>query len=362
MGGHARFWALALTVLFVVLIFALFALIGGAQGGPGTSPSPLASADCGPTASGGSPANSPGCSPAHASPSPSPAASLGADCPTGAFLEAAASPVPGTDPYVKGVGDACSWLSVYLGRVSLIEDPQDPTKQINGPPVFHEARAEDLTHFALVAIGSLFGAPLPDAPAQAQISPSGAIRFLTTPGFVWQLSYVHTEGVGQLTHPVSEPIKIIGPNCGLRTLNLALPDPNAPGQRYLVRVRLPVDGIFLEICPDLPLQPVSEPLGEPVISIAVGAGLPSPAPAAAPQLNPIALSLRAAQGRFYRPDLIALNNPTVTSADAFSLIFFGLVGGLTLALGVFAIWLIFLSGDRVARKKAPVKRRRPARR
>ena len=344
-------------ILFLVIVGGLLSGSPSSVNGPtGVPLAPSASPSPGSTTPGAS--ASPGSGVASPSPSPSPSVDPAAEaqrlCPTGAvgqaIAAASASPLPERDIWGQGAGDPCAYISVYLGRERLITDPLDPTTTRVEIELLTADRMRDpdgrdsaprlLTLLAITATGAN---PVPPAAAEQKRLTDGGIRFGASETFIWRLLYG------------TRSVLVDDGACPAREVTLAIPD--ASIDRYVLRLRIPDEGEILELCG----QPLAD--GTAIARLETikfnrdAVRLPALDPV---ELNPLSVSLLAAQGRWYNPDLVAsiAKRQAGPSGDPLCFLLFLFGFGVALALGAFAFWLLFLSGERRIKARGERKTRR----
>lgn len=327
-------------ILFLVIVGGI--LSGSPSGGSGGIGVPLVSPS--PGASGSSPGPTASVTPA---PTPDPVAEAERRCPTGAVGQAVAAasaePLKEKDVWGQGTGDPCAYLTVYLGRERLVTDPLDPRTIKTEIELLtaermrdRDGRDEGLRLLTLLAITATGSAPIPPAAAEVTRLPDGGIRFGAQETFIWRLAY----GM--------RSVLIEDGSCPAREATLAIPD--ASLDRYVLRLRIPDEGATLELCG----QPLAEGTAvgrlETIKISRDAVRLPVPDPV---ELNPLSVSILAAQGRWYNPELVAsiAKRQAGPSGDPLSFALFLIGSGVALALGAFAFWLLFLSGERRIKPK-----------
>lgn len=340
-------------ILFLVIVGGLLSGSPSSVNGPTGVPL-VPSAPPSPGASSPGASASPGGGVASPSPSIDPVAEAQRLCPTGAVAQAIAaadaSPLPERDVWAQGIGDPCAYISVYLGRERLVTDPLDPTTTRVEIELLTADRMRDpdgrdsaprlLTLLAITATGST---PIPPAAAEQKRLTDGGIRFGAGETFIWRLLYG------------TRSVLVDDGACPAREATLAVPD--ASIDRYVLRLRIPDEGEILELCGQ-PLADGTAIARLETIKISRDAvRLPAPDPV---ELNPLSVSLLAAQGRWYNPELVAsiAKRQAGPSGDPLSFLLFLFGFGVALALGAFAFWLLFLSGERRIKPRGERKGRR----
>lgn len=281
-------------------------------------------------------------------PTPSPTFDPGAGigrCPTGYTPRPGEqSPEPLTSDLkilTQGAGDRCSFLSLYLA------DPVDGAE----PTLVRNAGVDAAVYGERGEPGPLRAVSLSTGVEVPGISlPDGGYRFAIAPDTPWKIVYKDTRG--RLA-----PLLIID-DCPAPDANLTIR--SADRIRLVLRAYRYRDAV-IDIC-ERSRQVFEEVVVFRRDEIELSGEL-APLPTPRPQLNPIRLGADAAAANWWSPDyiegLIAAER-TRGQVSLFALAIF-LIGALSVsAVGAFAVWLLFASGER--EPKAPKKAKRGARR
>lgn len=281
-------------------------------------------------------------------PTPSPTFDPGAGigrCPTG-YTPRPGEPAPeplATDAKVltQGEGDRCSFLSLYLADPVDLGDPV----LVRDAGVDAGVYAESGEPGALRAVSLTSGVEVP-----AIALPDGGYRFAIAPDTPWKIVYRDPSGrLGPL---------LILDDCPAPDANLTIR--SADRIRLVLRAYRYRD-VVINVC-ERPRQVVADAVVFRRDDIEITGEL-APLPTPRPQLNAIRLGADAAAANWWSPDYIEgllAAERTRGQVSLFALALF-LTGALSVsAVGAFAIWLLFASGER--EPKAPKKAKRGARR
>jgi len=301
-----------------------------------------------------------------ASAAPSPGAAVDTNihsCLTGAIAETLAepSPAPVGDQriFVSGRGDPCSYLSVYVGEAG----PPDP----NDSSVTTVALVSGLDPAGGTINGDVKGmyavpeSRLSDGGAPTDIAPvpavaitnlngtrEGGYRFAVTPGYVWRIILRLSA-----TDPPRDLVVPDESGCTVAPASLVIQGGKV-NTRLIAHIDLRTRSLSCSA------TNVITPLGDNQSIIKVGTedfkrDQPLPDIGTLPRLNPIAVGLRAGAGRIYPATLVAqLRGAEAARAsitDPISIFIFLVGAFVVIALGSFAVWVLFRSGSDERKRK-----------
>jgi hypothetical protein len=278
-----------------------------------------------------------------ATPTPSPTFDPGAGigrCPTG-YTPRPGEPAPeplDTDVKVlqQGEGDRCSFLSLYLA---------DPGAFGDNPTLARDAGVEAPTYAETGVPGPLRAVSLVSGVEVPGIAmPDGGYRFAIAPDIPWKIVY-RDPSTGR-----PGPLLILE-DCPAPDANLTI--------RSVDRIRLVLRAYRYR---DTVINVCSRPRAIALDAVVFRrddtelSGELAPLPPPRPFLNPIRLGADAAAANYWSADYIeallaAERTRGQTSLFAITLFLTGSL--LVTAVGAFAIWLLFASGEREPRTKRP---------